>query len=302
VLLAVRLVESDSGIGLGERADTLGAFLVTAALMLGIYTIVETSAYGWGSAHTVGFGGLAVLLLVAFLGRQVMARNPLLLLRVFRCRNVAGANLVQALMVAGLLGFFFLCTLYLRQVLRFGPLEIGLAFLPVALMIGTLSVGFSARLSTRFGARAVLLPGLTLIAVGLALVTRTPVHSLYLVDLLPSMVLIGVGAGLSFPALMALAMSGATPSDSGLASGLINTTAQVGGALGLAMLATVSESTTRALLAQRESLSLALTGGFHLVFGIGAALMAAAIVVAAVVLRPERAAEPTEAGTARSAA
>jgi EmrB/QacA subfamily drug resistance transporter len=292
-VMAARLIESDRGIGLGEGADVVGAILVTAALMLGVYTIVGAADHGWSSGHTIGFGAVAIALLAAFLTRQARAARPLLPLRIFRSRSVSGANLVQALMVAGLFGMFFLGALYLQRVLRYGAVEVGLAFLPVAAVIAALSLGFSARLTSRFGARAVLLPGLVLILVGLALLTRVPVHGGYLVDLFPSMLLLGVGAGLSFPALMTLAMSEATPSDSGLASGLVNTTAQVGGALGLAVLATFSTSRTGNLLAGGQSTASALTGGYHLAFGIGAALIAAAIVLAVTVLRSNTDVQPS---------
>src|SRR5262245_941474 len=290
-VLSLRLVEADDGIGLGEGADVAGAVLVTAALMLGVYTIVETTEYGWAPTHTLGFGAVAAVLLAGFVVRQATAVNPLLPLRIFRSRNVSGANLVQFLMVAGMLGFFFLSTLYLRQVLGLHPLAIGLAFLPIAVSIGALSLGWSARLNTRFGARAVLLAGLALIGSGLALLSRHPVDSAYVVDLLPGMLLLGVGAGLSFPALMTLGMSGATPNDSGLASGLLNTTAQVGAALGLAVLATLAASRTDGLLSSGESMASALTGGYRLAFGIGAGLIVACIVTAVTVLRPTAAVE-----------
>jgi MFS family permease len=201
---------------------------------------------------------------------------------------VAGANLVQILMVAGLSGMFFLGALYLQRVLGYDPIEIGLAFLPVSVSIGVLSLGFAARLTLRFGARATLLPGLALIAAGLALFSGVPVDGSYV---LPSMLLLGIGAGLSFTPLMTLAMSGATASDSGLASGLANTTQQVGGALGLAVLATMSTSRTDDLLAQGESTAHALTSGYQLAFIIGAGLVLGAIAVAATVLAPIRAAE-----------
>jgi MFS family permease len=252
-----------------------------------VYTIVETSAFGWLSVRTLGLGAISLLLLAAFVVREATAASPLLPLGVFKSRNVAGANLVQSLTVAGLLGFFFLSTLYLRLVLGLGPLQIGLAFMPVALSIGALSLGLSARLSTRFGARTVLLPGLVLVTAGLGFATRAPLHSSYLVDILPAMLLIGVGAGLSFPSLMTLGMSGATAEDSGLASGLLNTTVQVGGAVGLAVLGTLAASRTNGLLAAGESAASALTGGYRLVYAIAAALAASAIVVAATVLRPE---------------
>jgi hypothetical protein len=198
---------------------------------------------------------------------------------------VSGANLVQALMVAGMFGLFFLGALYLQRVLGYDPLRIGLAFLPVAVTIGALSFRLAAELSTRFGARNTLLTGLALILAGLLLFTRAPVDASYVRDVLPSMLLMGVGAGLSFPALMTLGMSGATAQDSGLVSGLINTTAQVGGSLGLAVLATLATSRTDHLLAEGQSTASALTGGYQLAFGTGAGLVATAVLVAATVLR-----------------
>jgi EmrB/QacA subfamily drug resistance transporter len=287
-VMAVRLLENDRGAGLGEGADVAGATLVTAALMLGVYTIVGTVDHGWGSAHTLGFGTAALALLAGFVARQATASRPLVPLRIFRSRNVSGANVVQALMVAGMFGMFFMGTLYLQRVLGYDAVQTGAAFLPVSVGIGVLSLGFSARLITRLGARAVLLPGLVALVAGLVLLTGAPVGGDYLTDLLPALVLLGAGAGIAFPALVTLAMSGATAADSGLASGLVNTTQQVGGALGLAVLATLSSSRSNHLLAEGESAASALTGGYHLAFAIGAGLVIAAIVVAALVLRSER--------------
>ena len=287
ILLSARLIDKDRGIGLQGGADVIGATLVTTALMLGVYTIVQTSQLGWVSTPTIGLGAVSILLMAGFVVRQLTAKNPLLPLRVFKPRNVWGANLVQLLLVAGMLGFFFMNSLYMQRVLGLNPLQIGFAFLPVAVTIGILSVGVSARLTTRFGARRVLLPALVLVAAGLALYTRLPVHSSYLVDLLPGMLLLGVGAGLVFPSLATLAMSSATADDSGLASGLLNTTAQVGGALGLAVLATLAASQTQSLLAAGENAQNALTGGFQMVFGMSAALIAAGFVLAVIVLREE---------------
>jgi EmrB/QacA subfamily drug resistance transporter len=289
-VLAVRLLENDRGAGLGEGADIAGATLVTAALMLGVYTIVGTVDHGWGSVHTLGFGAAAVALLAGFVARQATASRPLVPLRIFRSRNVSGANVVQALMVAGMFGMFFMGTLYLQRVLGYDAVQTGAAFLPVSVGIGVLSLGFSARLITRLGARTVLLPGLVALVAGLVLLTGAPVGGDYVTDLLPALVLLGAGAGIAFPALVTLAMSGATAADSGLASGLVNTTQQVGGALGLAVLATLSSSRSNHLLADGESAASALTGGYHLAFAIGAGLVVAAIAVAALVLRSERAA------------
>jgi EmrB/QacA subfamily drug resistance transporter len=290
-ILAARLVERDRGIGFARGADVAGAVLVTGALMLAVYTIVKASDYGWGSAHTLGLGAAALALLVGFVVREATARNPLMPLGVLRSRNLAGANAIQALMVAGMFGMFFLGALYLQRVLGYDALEIGLAYLPLTLVIGILSLGFSARLNTRFGARATLIPGLALVAAGLMLLARVPVEGSYATDLLPAMALLGTGAGLSFPSLMTLAMSGVTRNDSGLASGLVNTSLQVGGALGLAVLATLSTTRTNDLLAGGQETATALTSGYHLAFLVGAGLAVAAIAVALTVLRPAAALE-----------
>ena len=174
-------------------------------------------------------------------------------LRLFRSRNVAGANLVQGLVVVGMFGMFFLGALYLQRVLGYDPLEVGLAFLPSTIVMGALSMGLSGRITMRFGAKRALIPSLVAIGAGMLLFARTPVDGSYVADVMPAMILVGIGAGLSFPALMTLAMSGATPQDSGLASGLVNTSAQVGGAVGLAVLATLATERTKALAADGET-------------------------------------------------
>ncbi len=287
-VLAARLVARDRPTGVGSGADIPGAVLLVSALMLGVYTIVEASRYGWGSAHTMGFGAGALALLGMFLAREVRAENPLVPLRVFRARNSAGANLIISLMVAGLFGMFFLGAIYMQKVLGYDALEVGLAFLPVAVLIGALSLGLSAQLNTRYGARATLLPGLGLVVAGLLWFARSPVHASYVVDLLPVMVTFGVGAGLCFPSLMTLAMSSASPGEAGLASGLVNTTTQVGGAVGLAVVATLSSTHTKDLLAAGDTTASALTGGFHLAFVVGAGLVLTAMAIAVIVLEPVR--------------
>jgi EmrB/QacA subfamily drug resistance transporter len=288
-LAARRVLAHEDGIGLERGADIPGAVLVTGSLMLGVYAIVGAADHGWGSAQTLLLGGTAVLLLAGFVAREATAAHPLMPLRIFRSRTVAGANAVQGLMVAGMFSMFFLGALYLQRVLDYQAIEVGLAFLPVALGIGTLSVGASARLIMRVGARATLVPGLVFMAAGLLLFRRVPIDATYVRDIFPVMVLLGVGAGLAFPALMTLAMSGATPEDSGLASGLVNTTQQVGGALGLAVVATLSANRTDSLLGSGESTNDALLGGYHLAFGVGAGLVILAIGLAVTVLRPQAA-------------
>ena len=287
-LLAARLIDRDTGIGLGRGADVLGAGLVTGALMLAVYTIVKASEYGWGSLHTVGLGAVSLVLLACFVARQARGANPLMPLRIFHSRNVAGANVVQVVVVAGMFGMFFMGTLYMERVLGYSPLEIGLAFLPATLLMGVFSAILSAPLNARFGARGTLVPALGLVLGALVLFALAPVDGSYVSDVLPAAILIGVGAGLAFPSLMTLAMSGATPEDAGLASGLINTTAQVGGALGLAVLATLASGRSEDLLAAGEAAPQALTSGYHLAFAVGAALVLAGIAVALTVLAPER--------------
>jgi EmrB/QacA subfamily drug resistance transporter len=287
-VLAMRLVDKDKGIGFGDGADIPGAVLITSSLMLGVYTIVKPAAdYGWGSGRALGLAAASLGLLVAFVVREARAGNPLIPLRIFRARNVSGANVIQALLVAGMFGMFFLGALYLQQVLGYDALEIGLAFLPATIVMGILSLRYSERLIMRFGARTTLLPGMVLIAAGLALFTQAPVDGGYVLHVLPVMILLGFGIGLSFPALMTLAMSGATHDDAGLASGLVNTTAQVGGALGLAVLATLSATRSDNLIDGGQATAPALTSGYHLAFLIGAGLVVAAILVALTVLQPE---------------
>ena len=294
-ILAARLLERDHGMGMEHGADAPGAVLITTSLMLGVYTIVEAANYGWGSARTLALGAVSVALLVAFVRREHTAANPLMPLRILRSRNVSGANLIQILMVAGLFGMFFLGALYMQRVLGYGAVDVGLAFLPVSVGIGAFSFKVSPALVTRYGGRPVLIGGLVLVAAGLALFTRVPVDASYVADLLPTMILFGIGAGLSFPALVTLAMSGATQSDAGLASGLVNTTQQVGGALGLAVLATLSTSRSHTLLDAGRSSADALTSGYRLAFVVGLGFVLAALAVAVRVLQPEHVAQPVEA-------
>jgi EmrB/QacA subfamily drug resistance transporter len=290
--LAMRLLDRDEGIGFGDGADVPGAVLVTSSLMLGVYTIVKPAAdYGWGATETLALGAGSLVLLALFVIREATARNPLIPLRIFRSRNVSGANVVQALLVAGMFGMFFMGALYLQRVLGYDALEVGLAFLPATLIMAVLTVRYAEPLITRFGARTTLLPGMVLVAIGLAVFALAPVDGDYVIHVLPVMILLGFGIGICFPALMTLAMSGATQQDAGLASGLVNTTAQVGGAIGLAVLATLSSTRSDNLLADGESTASALTSGYHLAFLIGAALIVAAIVVALTVVQSEERAE-----------
>jgi EmrB/QacA subfamily drug resistance transporter len=285
-ILARRYVEADRGEGFGKGADVLGAILSTSALMLLVYTIVQPAAQdGWGDPTTLACAAGAIALGIGFVVRESTTAHPLIPLRIFRVREVAASNGIQGLLVAGMFGTFFMGSLYLERVLHYSPLEIGLAFLPLTLVMGIVSLRYSEKLIMRFGPRRTLVPGMTLVLIGLLLFARTPVDGEYLRDLFPIMPLIGLGFAISGPSLVTLAMSGASQQDAGLASGLINTTTQVGGALGLAVLATLAGTRTDSLRDSGESLASALNGGYHIGYLIAAALAVAALLIAAVVLR-----------------
>jgi EmrB/QacA subfamily drug resistance transporter len=283
--LSIRLLASDRGIGARKGLDVIGAVLVTVSLMLAVYAIVQSSDYGLGSFRTLGLGALAVGLLSAFLVRQARARNPILPLRIFGSRRLSAANVVQALMSSAFLGFFFIASLDLQRVMGYGPMAIGLAFLPVAVVMGLFSVRFSAQLINRFGPLAVLVSGQVVIVVALATLGLEPVNANYSLHLLVPLALLGLGGGLSFPSLTIIAMADAQPSDSGLASGLLNTTGQVGGALGLAVLATLAGARTLDLIRNGTGATAALAGGYHMAWMVGAGTIAVTLALTVSLLR-----------------
>ena len=283
--LAKRLVANPEGIGLSAGADYPGAALITSSLMLGVFTILRIESWGWDDTRIFILSAISLALLALFIHRQATIANPLMPLRLFRSRNVAGSNVLQALLVAGMFGMFFLGALYLQRVLGYSPLEVGLAFLPTTVLMGALSLGLSEKLIMRFGPRNTLIPGVSLVVIALLLFARTPVDGNYLVDVMPAMLITGFGIGVSFPSLMTLAMSGATPEDAGLASGLVNTTAQVGGAVGLAVLATLATQRTEGLEADGVAEMAALNSGYHLAYLVGASLVGIALLLSIFVLR-----------------
>ncbi len=290
-ILALRLVEDRPGLGFGRGADIPGALLVTAGMMLGVYGILQGGESGWGSASTVVPGVAGVVFVGAFLQRQRTIANPLMPLHIFRSRNVSGSNAIMALLVAGMFAMFFLGALYMQRILGYDPLQVGLAYLPATIVMAILGLRFAETLIMRFGPRRILIPGLACQRAGAVPVRphagRRRAMSR---DLLPTMLLMGLGNGLAFPALMTLAMSGATPEDSGLASGLVNTTVQAGGAIGLAALATVATARTDAVAGALEPSIGALNAGYHLAYVIGAVLVLAAIAIAVAVITEDKAA------------
>jgi EmrB/QacA subfamily drug resistance transporter len=296
-IVSARLLRSDEGIGFGKGADLVGAFLVTVGLMVAVYAIVESSVYGLGSLHTLGFGALAIALLVGFVIREAKATSPILPLRIFNSRTLSAANVVQALMTSAFFGFFFFGSLYLERVLGYGPMAIGLGFLPVAVVMGLFSIRFSAQLIGRFGTIRVLLAGQVVIVIALVLLGVGPTLANYPIHLMVPLALLGLGGGLSFPTLAIIAMSDARESDAGLASGILNTTGQVGGALGLAVLATVAASHTSSLSRAGADTVTALAGGYHFAWLVGAATVLVTLGIALSTLRSKQAtlAAPVEA-------
>jgi len=290
--LSLRLVPTSHVKPANSRLDVAGAVLVTAALVLAVYAVVNGNQTGWTSVQTLGLLASSVVLLSLFVWRESRVSAPLVPLSLFRLRNVATSNVVGILWAAAMFAWFFLSALYLQLVLGYSPLKVGLAFLPANVIMGVFSLGLSAKLVLRFGIRAPLATGLLLAASGLALFVRAPVHGSFLVDVLPSMVLLGVGAGMAFNPVLLAAMSDVSPQESGLASGVVNTSFMMGGALGLALLASVASSRTHDLRLGGADPLAALTGGYHTAFAVGALFAIAAAVVGAVVLRTRHAHAP----------
>ncbi len=286
VVFSLRLLPAGGPLATSERRlDVGGAVTVTLALMIAVYAIVNGNDEGWTSGQTLAMLAVAVVLLGVFLTIESRSRSPLMPLGMFRLRNIATANIVGILWAAGLFAWFFLSALYLQLVLGYSPLEVGLAFLPANLIMAAFSVALSARLVMRFGIKPPLSIGLGVAALGLLLFARAPVDGNYVTDVLPAMILLGCGAGVAFNPLLLAAMSDVEPQDAGLASGLVNTAFMMGGALGLAVLASLAASRSESLTADGSGPFEALTGGYHIAFVVGAAFAAAAAIVSAIRFR-----------------
>ena len=286
VALTLVLVPAARVPSAAQRLDVAGAVTVTVSLMIAVYAIVNGNGVGWLTGRTLGLLAVAGVLFAIFLVIEARTSSPLMPLSLFRLRNLSTANVVGVLWSAAMFAWFFLSALYLQLVLGYSPLQVGLAFLPGNLIMGALSIGLSARLVMRFGIRPTLAVGLLLAGLGLALFARAPVDGTFVVDVLPAMVLLGLGAGMAFNPVLLAAMNDVEPQDAGLASGVVNTSFMMGGALGLAVLASLAASRTDALLASGEDQLEALTGGYHLAFVVGALFAVTAAVVGAVLLRP----------------
>jgi len=285
VALSLQLIPGERAAAVAQRLDVAGAVTVTASLMIAVYAIVNGNEVGWMTLPTLGLLGIATVLFGIFVAIEARIPEPLMPLGLFRLRNLTFSSIVGILWAAAMFAWFFLSALYLQLVLGYSPLEVGLAFLPGNLIMGVLSVGISASLVMRYGVRLPLAAGLGIAAVGLLLFARAPVNGNYVVDVLPSMIFLGIGAGIAFNPVLFAAMSDVRQSDAGLASGIVNTAFMMGGALGLAVLASLAASRTETLEASGDSPLEALTGGYHAAFLVGALFAAAAAAIGGAFLR-----------------
>jgi len=297
-VFALKLLPAERGIGIKAGADILGAALVTSGLMLAVYTLIETGRYGWTSGRTIGLAALAAVLLAGFFVRQAKAAAPLIPLRILRSRNVTGANLSQTLMVGSAFGFLFFTVLYLQQVLELAPLAAGLGFLPAPIVIAVVSMALAPRLLTKFGARPMVIVGLTLMVAGFVLFAQMRADGNYLMDVLPGMITAPLGFGLAMPGLMTLGMADSRPEDAGVTSGLFNTAQQVGGAVGLAVISTAVSARTTSLLDGGAAQAEALTGGFRIGYYVAATMTVIALVIAVTVIKARKAAAVDAVGEA----
>jgi MFS family permease len=293
-VLGSSLIAENEGIGLKGGVDVLGSILITAATMLGAFAIVKSTDYGLLSARTLSAGGASLALLAAFLVLQARIKNPIMPLRILRLRMLMGSSLVRGLLVTGMFSAFFLGSLYLERVLGYNAIQTGLAFLPLTVGIGVLSMGPSARAVERFGAVPTLSVGLSFITAGLLLLTQQGVHASYFPGLFGAFLLLGLGAGASFLPLLTIGMSDAPERDRGLASGIVNVSVQLFGAIGLATLGTIATDHAKALKASGHAAASALTGGYHLSYVVAAAFVAFAVLAARLILRPPGAGQPQE--------
>lgn len=291
IIASLRLLPAAAGTATSRHLDVWGAVTVTSALMLAVYAIVNGNEAGWSSLRTLGQLAIAIALLMTFVWLEARVRVPLMPLRLFRLRNLLISNIVGVLWAAAMFAWFFLSALYMQLVLGYGPMEVGLAFMPANLIMAMFSLGLSAKLVMRFGIRRPLAFGLAFAACGLLLFSHASEHGSFVRDILPSMILLGVGAGVAFNPVLLAAMSDVGPSESGLASGVVNTAFMMGGSLGLAALASLASWRTQALMTAGGGQAFALTGGYQWAFLVGACFAALGAVLGGVFLRTARAPE-----------
>jgi EmrB/QacA subfamily drug resistance transporter len=286
------LIRENNTQGVGREVDIAGSVLVSAAMMVGVYAIVTASDQGWASAHTLGFGAAAVILLIAFFALESRIKNPIMPLRILRLRSLTGASAARALLATGGFTAYFLGALYLQHVKGYDAIGTGLAFLPQTVALGILSLGITARLMRSFGPRAVAIPGLLIFGAGMVVLSTVDAHTSYFPGIFGGYLLFGMGAGMSFMPLITIAMAEVPAAEAGLASGIANVTMQVTAAMGLAALSTIATDHAKALAAQGQPLATALAGGYQLGFVLAAACIAVALLVVLIVLRAPAAASP----------
>ena len=292
------LIPRDTGLGLGQGVDWLGSVLVTASLGIAVYAIVSATSHGWGSIEVLGFGGVAIVLMAAFLAVEARIENPIMPLRILRLRGLVAANTVRGFVVTGMYSTFFLGTLYMEHVLRYSSLQTGAAFLPWTLTVAALSMGITARLVSRFGPLRVMVVGMLAVIGGLTLFHSVGPHTDYFPTIFGATFLIGLGIGGAFMPLLTIAMADVPPADAGLGSGITNVSMQVAGALGLAVLSTIATNHTNALLASHQPLVSSLLSGYHAAFLVGVGAVGFGLLLALAILRdpavPEVEVEPEE--------
>jgi EmrB/QacA subfamily drug resistance transporter len=287
-IAARRYVTENQGLGIGRDIDVAGSVLVTAAMMVGAYAIVTSSTYRWGTAHTLGFAGASLALLVAFVVVESRVKNPIMPLRIFRIEGLTATSLIRGVTIVGMFASFFIGVLYLQHIRGYTVLQTGFAFLPQTVGLAVMSSGITSRLVARFGPRRPLIVGLVATGTGLAVLTQVGTHSSYLALILPGYLLMGVGAGLAFMPLLTLAMANVPSPDAGMASGIINTSLQLSAALGVAVLGTISTARTHALSTGGTGHIAALLGGYHLAFAVAAGCVAVGLIAAFAFLRAPR--------------
>jgi len=293
-----RLIADNPGLGIADGVDVFGSLLVTVAMMSLVYAIIASSSDGWGSTTTLGFGLASLAMLGGFFAYESRISNPIFPLRILRLRGLIGSSVVRGCLVTGMFTTFFLGALYLERVRGFDSLQTGLAFLPMTLIVAALSLGPTAKLMARFGARRLLSVGMLFPIAGLALLVSAGPGAAYFPTIFVAFALVGLGMGTSFMPLLSIAMSDVPTSDAGLASGIVNVSMQMAAALGLAVLDTLATDHTHSLLGSGASPSAALTGGFHLAFTLAAVIVAVGILIALTVLRGVSGTLPARAGAA----
>jgi EmrB/QacA subfamily drug resistance transporter len=282
------LIPADKGIGLRHGVDWLGSLLVTASLMSAIYAIVEATVHGWISAQVLGFGGLSMVLMAAFVALETRIDNPIMPMRILAVRGLVNANLIRGFLVTGMYSTFFLGSLYLEHIRHYGAVQTGAAFLPWTITVAILSQGITARLVSRFGELPVLMSGMAVAVIGLLLFGSAGAHTTFFPTIFFASFAIGLGIGTAFMPLLTIAMADVPAADAGLGSGITNISQQLSGALGLAVLSTVATNHTKGLVAAHHGVTGSLISGYHIAFVVGAATIATGLVLALALLRPRR--------------